>query len=48
MLIDAALVIGWVLMVDWLVYQVGSFFSWGLLFVLSGVLACSLSVASYQ
>jgi Domain of unknown function (DUF4173) len=35
LLIDAALVMGWVLMVDWLVYQVGSFFSWGVLLVLA-------------
>lgn len=34
-LVDAAVVIGWVLSVDWLVYQVGTFFSWGILLVLA-------------
>jgi Domain of unknown function (DUF4173) len=34
-LIDVALVVGWVLLVDWLVYQIGSFFSWGILLVLA-------------
>ena len=34
-LIDVALMIGWILGVDWLVYQIGTFLAWGILLILA-------------